>query len=374
MLKLNTKPLASWAIATSAGFLLAAGLSLPAKAQEESADVFPFVEGTLDLEIGNDLTFNSDDPANELNDLFFTGELAVLIGLTEWLSINGGLTLESVLDPLPATDRYFGDLGLYVDTLNVQVDVGNVTIVVGKYGPGFGTAWDVTPGVYGTDFAEDYELAEMIGVGGALTLENMYVGTIVFGANVFFVDTTFLSDSAFTSRGRVMLADGGIGNTEELNNFSFTVDGSDIPGADGLFWHAGFSHLAAGIGDVSDQNGFVFGIGTERELANGIVITVNGEIAYFDGFGGTLDDATYFTAGLAVANGPWHGEVAGTARTINVAGGPSVDDFIAQISGGYEFENGVDLSAGIATWRDGGVEGQTFGLRLTKSLEFSTRN
>ena len=350
-------------------------MSSQALAQDEGTpDTFPFIEGTLDLEIGNDLTFNSDDPANELNDLFFTGELAVLLGLTPWLSVNGGLTLESVLDPLPMTDRYFGDLGLYVDTLNVQVDVQNVSVVAGKFGPGFGTAWDVTPGIYGTDFAEDYELSEMIGVGGVLTIENMYLGTIAFGANAFFVDTTFLSDSAFTRRGRVRLADGGVGNTEQLNNFSFTIDGSDIPGADGLFWHAGFSHLAAGVGDVSDQNGFVFGLGTERELANGLVITANGEVAFFDGAGGTLDDATYLVGGFSVTNGPWHGELSGTARIIDVAGGPNVNDYIAQLSGGYEFENGIDLSAGIATWRDGGVRGQTFGLRLTKSIEFSSRN
>lgn len=350
-------------------------IASPVLAQdEETPGVFPFIEGTLDLEIGNDLTFSSDDPANELNDLFFTGELAVLLGLTPWLSINGGLTLESVLDPLPMTDRYFGDLGLYVDTLNVQIDVENVSVVAGKYGPGFGTAWDVTPGIYGTDFAEDYELSEMIGAGASVTFENMYLGTIAFGANAFFVDTTVFSDSAFTRRGRVRLADGGVGNTERLNNFSITVDGSDIPAAEGLFWHAGFSHLAMGAGDVSDQNGYVFGLGTERELPSGFVITLNGEIAYFDGAGGTNDNATYLVGGFSIANGPWHGELSGTARTIDVAGGPNVNDYIAQVSGGYEFDNGIDLSAGIATWRDGGVRGHTFGVRLTKSLEFSTRN
>lgn len=361
--------------AACAAALGATQIPSTAWAQEDVVPgTFPFIEGTLDLEIGNDLTFDSDDPANELNDLFFTGELAVLVGLTHWLSINGGLTLESVLDPLPATDRYFGDLGLYVDTLNVQVDVGNVTVVVGKFGPGFGTAWDVTPGVYGVDFAEDYELSEMIGFGGSATFENMYLGAVVVGVNVFFVDTTFLSDSAFTSRGRVRLGDGGVANTEQLNNFSITIDGSDIPSAEGFFWHVGYFHLEPGTGDVSDENGYVFGLGTEHELPNGVVIAANGEIAYFDGAGGTLDDAIYLTGGFSVAHGPWHGDIAGTARTFNVAGGPDVNDYIAQISAGYEFENGVDLSAGLSTWRDGGVRGNTFGLRLTKSLEFSSRN
>ncbi len=368
---MNTLSLA----AVSAAALLASSIPKLAFAEDEYASqVYPYVEGTLDLELGNDLTFHSDDPANELNDLFFTGEMAFVVGLTSWFSINGGLTLESVLDPMPATDRYFGDLGLYVDTLNVQVDVGNASVVAGKFGPAFGTAWEVTPGVFGTDFAEDYELAEMIGVGGAVTFENTHVGTVVVSANAFFVDTTFLSDSAFTSRGRTRLADGGVGNTEQLNSFSVAIDGSDVPGADGLFWHAGFSRLAAGIGDLSDQNGFVFGLGTERELPNGLIVTANGEIAYFDGAGRTLNDATYLTGGFSIANGPWHGEIAGTARSINVAGGPNVNDFIAQVSAGYNFKNAIDLSAGLATWRDGGVRGHTFGLRLTKSLEFSSRN
>lgn len=373
-LKQKAKLFRSPIVAASAAILLAAAGPLPALAEDENGVFTPYIEGELELELGDDFTFSSDDPANELNDLYFSGALALVVGLTPWLSINGGLTFEPVLDPLPATDRYFGDMGLYVDTLNVQVDVGNLSVVAGKFGPTFGTAWDVTPGVFGTSFAEDYELAEMIGFGAYYTAEGLPFGTVVVGGNVFFVDTTALSDSIFTSRGRVMLTDGGVGNTERLNNVSFTLDGSDVPGADGLFWHLGYSHLSAGLGDVADQNGFVGGIGTERELANGMVLTVNGEIAYFDGFGGTADDAIYLTGGVSLANGPWHGELASTIRRINVAGGPNVNDLLIQVSGGHEFDNGIDVSLGYAFWRDAGIDNHTFGLRLTKTLEFSTRN
>ncbi|MEZ5812517.1 MAG: hypothetical protein R3D45_13985 [Rhizobiaceae bacterium] len=374
MLERNTKFSRTPIIEASVATLLAATSPQMAWAEDKNGAFSPFVEGELELELGNDLTFRSDDPANELNDLYFSGALAVVFGLTPWLSVNGGLTFEPVLDPLPATDRYFGDLGLYVDTLNVQVDIGNLSVVAGKFGPGFGTAWDVTPGVFGTGFAEDYELAEMIGFGATYTAEGLPIGTVAVGGNVFFVDTTALSDSIFTSRGRVMESDGGIGNTERLDNVSLAIDGSDVPGAEGLFWHLGYSHLSAGLGDVADQNGFAGGIGTERELSNGMVLTANGEIAYFDGFGGTPDDAIYLTGGLSLANGPWHGELASTIRRINVAGGPNVNDLLVQLSGGHEFDNGIDVSLGYAFWRDAGIDNHTFGLRLTKTLEFSTRN
>lgn len=350
--------------------------ALPAGADEAeggSEESFPYVEGELGLELGDDYTFRSTDPANRLNDLYFLGELGLKFGLTRIFSINAGVTVRSVLDPRPATDRYFGDLGLYVDTLNLQADIGDATLVAGKYGPGFGTAWDITPGVYGTDFAEDYELAEMIGVGAAYTFRSMYLGAITLGGNVFFADTTFLSDSLFTSRGPLHLSDGGAGNTERLDNVSFTLDGTEIPSLPGFSWHLGYRHLSAGVGDVSNENGFAAGLAKEFEAGNGVTVVANGEVAYFDGFGGTGLDALYLTSGFGVAFGPWHGELAGTVRRLEGAGVWTTDHII-QVSGGHEFENGVDISLGYAYSRDGGAANHTVGLRLTKAFEFSTRN
>ncbi|MEZ5808902.1 MAG: hypothetical protein R3D65_14670 [Zhengella sp.] len=330
----------------------------------------PLIEGEFEVGLSSDWIVRSDDPDAEILDLYPEAELTVTFNPAQWLAFNLGLTLEPVLDPLPSVDRYFGDVGLYVDTLNVQVDLGNLNLTGGKFAPGFGMAWDVTPGVYGTEYAEDYELAEMIGFGAAYAIDAGGAGTITLGGNVFYLDDTFLSDSAFTRRGRNTVAAGGPGNTGRLDNFSFTLDGSDIPSIEGFSWHLGYVHLSAGPGDISDVNGFAAGLAKETELDSGITLGVNGEVAVFDGYNGANDDAVYVTGGLSFANGPWHGEAAATMRQVRYFGGGRDNDFMAQLSAGYEFDNGVDLSAGYGFFREGGEASHALGLRLSKSFAF----
>ena len=345
------------------------------QAPAETPASYPYIEGTLDLELGHDWVFRSDDPANEIHDLYFTGNLGLKFVLTPIFSINTGLTLEAVEDPLPFEDRFFGDHGLYVDTLNLQADLGNFTFLLGKFGPGFGTAWDNTPGVFGTVFAEDYELAEQLGFGAAYTFDAGDAGKHTLGANIFYADNTFLSDSVFTRRGRNVVGNGGAGNTGRLDNVSVTLDGGEFAALPGFTYHLGYRHLSAGVTETADENGFVAGIAKETELSNGVVLTVTGELAYFTDAGGVVDDnALYATAGLQLTRGPWHGELAATLRALDIAGIGTQRDHIAQASIGYEFDNGIDISGGYAHVREADVNSHVLGLRLTKSFEFSTRN
>lgn len=355
-----------------ASTLLAGTAIAPAWAEDGGAGTYPYVEGTLELSLGDDLVVSSGAPGDQINDLFFEGALEIRAGLFHWLAINAGLTLEPVLPPAPFMSRWFGDHGLYMDTLNVEIMLGNFTITAGKFGPGFGTAWDVTPGIYGTGFAEDYETAEQIGFGAAYAIETS-MGTHTIGANLFYADNTFLSDSLFTSRGQNAVAAGGVGNTGRLNNFSITLDGTDFPSLPGFSYHIGYRHLTAGIGDVADEHGFVLGLVKETELPNGVVLGVNGEVAYFDNYGGTLDNAYYVTVGTSLQAGPWHGELAGTIRNVNFAAGGAMTDHLLQLSAGYGFDNGIDLSAGYAYVNAAGTPAHIVGLRLAKSFEFSTR-
>jgi hypothetical protein len=340
----------------------------------ETPETYPYIEGTLDLELADEFVFESDDPGNETNNLNFTGELAVKFGLTPIFSINLGVTAEEIGEPDPFDDRALREHGVYVDTLDIQADIGNFTFLAGKFGPSFGSAWDITPGVFGTDFAEDYELSEQIGFGVAYTFDRGDAGKHVLGANVFFADTTFLSDSAITRRGRTDVDDGGVGNTERLDNFSVTLDGSEIAALPGFSYNLGFLHLSAGVTETADQNGFAFGLAREAEFSNGMTLTGNGEIAYFSDFAGVDgDNALYVTAGFQLARGPWHGELAGTLRKLDFAGIGTDSDHIAQVSAGYEFENGIDISVGYAQVREADIDSSVIGLQLTKSFEFSTR-
>ena len=101
-------------IAFSVGSLIPA----IALASEQSAP--SLLEGEILIEIENDLTFESDDPSAEINDLFATIEAALALNLSQNLSVNSGLTFEPVRDPIPFDDRFFEDHGLYAETLFVQ--------------------------------------------------------------------------------------------------------------------------------------------------------------------------------------------------------------------------------------------------------------
>src|SRR3546814_21075551 len=90
-------------------------------------------------------------------------------------------------------------------------------------------AWDVAPGIWGTDLAEDYELAEQIGVAGDLRFGGEGVGKHALTLGTFFADTTFLSRSAFTDRGRTRLSDGGAGNPEDFSPFPVALEGTALP-------------------------------------------------------------------------------------------------------------------------------------------------
>ena len=128
----------------------------------------PKISGNIAFEFQNDLAFSSDDEAEEFNNLFTKIEPGLTLTLTDQLSVNAGVVLEQVQAPaVSGDDRVFDDQGFFVEVLTLDYDAGPVHLFGGKMHVNFGNAWDVTPGVFGTDLAEEYEMAENIGIGAA---------------------------------------------------------------------------------------------------------------------------------------------------------------------------------------------------------------
>src|SRR3546814_10831198 len=115
--------------------------------------------------------WSSDVCSSDLrNDAYVEIETALEAAITDAFSAKTLLVLEPVRDPDPGDDRFFfEDHGLYAEDLFGEYDaVGRFAVRAGKFGQKFGIAWDVAPGIWGTDLAEDYELAEQIGFPGVL--------------------------------------------------------------------------------------------------------------------------------------------------------------------------------------------------------------
>lgn len=298
-----------------------------------------------EIEIGVDSVVSSDDPLGEVTNAFATAEVAVEYAVTQVVSVFAALTLESVTDPMD--DRAFEDMGLYISDLGVNLTFDQVTLTFGKFAPSFGLAWDLAPGYFGTAFAEDYELSEMIGVGATFAL-----GAGNLSAAVFYQDDSVLSRSWGTDRGRNTVAAGGVGNTGELNNVAlhYALETNDT------LYTASASLLSAGIGDVEDQKGLTFGL---VHALNDQVALI-GEIAAFDGYGGTADSANYLTLGGAYSQGAYTYAASYTRRDVSRA---PVDHLIS-LGLDYTFQNDITLSSGYAYAKEAGVGSHNLGLSV----------
>lgn len=298
-----------------------------------------------EIEIGVDSVVSSDDPLGEVTNAFASAEVAIEYAVTDVVSVFAGLTLESITDP--TDNRAFEDMGLYISDLGVNLTFDQITLTFGKFGPAFGLAWDAAPGYFGTAFAEDYELSEMIGVGATMAL-----GAGNLSAAVFYQDDSALSRSWGTDRGRTTVGAGGVGNTGELNNVAlqYSLETSNT------LYSASASLLSAGLGDVEDQKGLTFGV---VHALNDHVALI-GEIAGFDGYGGTTDRANYLTLGGAYTQGAYTYAASYTRRDVSNA---PVDHLIS-LGLDYTFQNDITLSSGYAYADEGGIGSHNLGLSV----------
>lgn len=337
------------------------------------ADNFsPQLNGIISFEIQNDWTYESDDPDLEVNSLYTTIEPYFILSLNDHLAFEAALVFEPVQDPDAGEDSEFDNEGLYAQELKFTYTGERLGLFIGKYNPTFGTAWDLAPGIYGSDFAEDYELTERLGFGGSYVFEALDVGTHTITANSFFTDTSILSDSTITRRGRTDKNDGGPGNTEDLSSLSVTLDSENPVGIEGLNTHLGLLHQAEGDADEGsgDQNGVVLGANYTMELSDTYELTGLAEWASISNTEGN-DDTRYLTTSLVLnIDDNWNVAASYTGRTTNIEDEGDMDDNLFQLSAGYAFENGFTVDAGYRWAEEDNVESNGVGALIAYSYEF----
>lgn len=360
--------------------LAALGAPLAAAADEEGA-VPGFAFG-IDVEVQNDWTFRSDDPTVTQNELGPSIAPWFALTFSENLSLNGSATIESVSDPQANEDRAFHDIGAFVDVLTLDYTGDSFAAFIGKFGPNFSLGYDATPGLYSTDLlGDDIELAELVGFGGSLGLgEGGPMGALTLSGSVFFADTTGLSGSAFTDRGKLTLADGGPANTEAPKSFVVALDGEGPSGLESLHYQVAFARLAvdqafdatgAPFPSVADEMRVSVAATWEADLGNDITMTPLVEyIRVWNGGGDGDDSRHYATLGLGFGFGPWNVAVAGTARDVSNPTAGSSFDYQTQFSGGYAFDNGISVDVGWKHARDARIDTDTVGVLFAYGFEF----
>jgi len=336
-----------------------------------AANEYPKLSGEVGIEIQNDYNFQSDDLAAEQNESGALIEPALTLAFTENLSLKTELTLEAQRDPGPAEDRVFQDHGLAVSVLTLNYDSERFGVYAGKFGPNFALAWDAAAGLYGTDVAEDLELADFLGAGGYVNFGETAAGSLTGSASLFFTDTTILSESFITNRGRTRQAAGEPGNTESPESFTIALDGEEVPGLDGLRYHLGYAFLSAE--NASTEHRFAIAAEWGYDLGNGVTLTPLLEYGYFANADSNANESrNYITGSLGAEWGNWNAGLAYTGKIVTISGngnGDSYDDQIG-LSVGYAFENGIGVDVGYKHNRDAGIATQTVGVLLSYGFEF----
>ena len=306
-------------------------------------------EVSAEIEFGVEAITRSDDADAEVRDVFVSGELELSYALSDRASAFAELSFESVTDA--EQDRAFDDLGLYVGALGLSFDLDPVTLNVGKLSPAFGSAWDTAPGYFGADFAEDYELEEMIGLSAEMEL-----GDATLTLSAFYPDDTRLSDSFGTRRGRNDPSDGDVGNTGKLNNFALQYDRE----FDATTLHFGLRHLAQGEED-NDENAIALGL--THSFANDIEVIA--ELAHFNGWEGEDANANIATIGASLTRGAYTWSAAVSERRVS----DTPSDRLIALGVDYEFDNGMTLSAGYARVREEEEDSDVIAVSLTIPFE-----
>ena len=353
--------------------LLTVGLSLLFGVHGAGADdekTTPRVSGEILVEIQNDWTYDSDDRDAELNDLFTTTEPVLIGHIIPGLSLLIHGVLEPVEDPEPRDDRAFADHGFFIEDLYLQYENDLFSFKTGKFTPDFGLAWDVAPGVYGTDFAEDtYEFSERIGIGANLTVRDDRFGEHILSASTFFLDTSIFAHSLLDGRDEVNRSDGGVSNTEDFSSFAIAVHGH-FAALPEFHYHVGAIHQEEGRGDETDEDGFaIAGVYTAQVRELEIVPFV--EYVYFDdadGVAGATRDL--LTTSLALYWRGWNLALSRTGRDTNLPDDAEIDDELFQASVGYEFDFGLTVDAGWRIAEEEDIDSEILGCLATYTLTF----
>ncbi len=336
------------------------------------AEHTPRVEVSIPIEVQNDWTYDSDDAGNRHNQLFTKIEPEATVHLIPGLTLVGHAVLEPVRNPDAGEDRFFEDEGIFVEDLYLDYAFARHGLRGGKFTPAFGIGWDITPGIYGTDFAEaGYEFAERIGIAGRAGFEIESAGAYTLTAHAFFLDTTFLSQSLGRGRGTTDRGDGGVSNTEDLSSYALTLDGEKIAGIDGLGARLSYIRQAKGVDNETDETGVSAALWHDLKLGEELTLSPIVEYVHFDDAEGVDgQDRDFLTIAGRLGWRSWNLVLAYTGRDTETSGAAEIDDYQFQVSAGYSFEFGVDVDVGWQIVEESDIETQRLGVLVAYTASF----
>lgn len=353
-------------------------------AQEESKN-FPNISGQLLLQTEYDHIVSSAENGVPKANGFIYAQPTFSLNLTNNFSVktqwrfqpNDRLTTRNPNYP----ERYrtfinsnrevgISDNGLLIEELKVNFENEDLAIFAGKFDPKFGFAHDKTKriGVFLSQFNEDYNLREKIGVGLVATLDDVKIS-----ANSFFNDKTGMSESWPDDRGRANNSKGLAGN-QTMSSYSISLAGSRVLGIEDLSYNVAYRSLDVGnIDGASREQGLTAGgeykwrIGSLTYLIPMIELV---KINNFTGFSGR--NATYLTASTKLSYDNWSAGISYANRDISNKkfAASNENGRQLQLFVGYKFKNGLTIDIARAKIKEGNNSASLIGGSLGYIYQF----
>ena len=329
------------------------------------------ISGELSFEIRTDASISA---GRAFTDTHLDVESSFAVAVTRRITLNTGLAYEEV-EPVdggstrPRGSRLLENSGLQVQKLYLEWSNDAWSVHAGKFDPAFGIAWDSASGLYGDDFAGDYEITEQIGAGVRVPLAGEGEGAVSLSIDAFMVDRSGLASCMVTRCVRPRRLDGGAGNTSWPQSFSVTLGAGALPALGGLGVRAGLLRRAGGDGGSDDELGIALALTRAFALDGGGAVEWTFEGARLNHFEAGTDDVVFLTAGLAWKRNRWNVAIAGAMRHYGTKQVEDSRGTLLQLSAEYAFDSGFSVKTG---WRGGrgDVADRTIGAVIAYGVEF----
>ncbi|MFT6106579.1 MAG: hypothetical protein ACJA0S_000180 [Rickettsiales bacterium] len=320
------------------------------------ADQYPNISGKALFEIRADRITSTDKSNIESGNANAFAYANAKLSLSKQWSVITDFEFEPVTEQRSRPEIYreilgdkrgnqVGTNGLAINEIKVQYVNKDARFFFGKFNPAFGSAFEKEKriGVFATDFTQDYKMEGKLGAGFTALLQDLEIT-----ADLFFNDTTALSNTAIRHRGAEKRSDGLAGNTSSPTSYSVSAQGQDLFGVRDLFYNVGYRHLQVDkISGRDDEKGFVGGLEYLLPLSSSISLIPFIEVASIDNFTGQEGyDVLYSTLALMAKYSGWSASIASVTRDIDLPNSQGNTDRQLQYSIGYKFTNNfaIDLS------------------------------
>lgn len=266
------------------------------------------------------------------------------VWFTPEVTMNVNMTFEQVETPQANNQWFMYGEGVTAGDVWVQWSDQRTGIIGGRYTAPFGLAPLVLPGVFDTNFVNNYNFGGLLGGLATLSTGDEGGGIHALNAGFFGIDTTFMADGIFASTA----APSGPGTGGGVDSWVIGYSGANIP----LLYptldiNVAYINFGEGIGTTAQQQGFNAGAYWQYMINNDGLDTLDArywsigplfEYVHFWNNNGIQDaTADYYTFGLITNYGNWQADATVGWQNLTEPGSPDQDNFLFTANLGYNF-------------------------------------